>query len=615
MSSIPDLSRYPNARIVVQSLPLQSYRELENLASQDHSLTAEGINKLVQAAFKGANDGQEGLTRFASFLKTPEKIYAIVNPEPTHSTERSKGGLPNLGTTCWLNSSLHFLFRQNGPYFEALIAKRTDPSIEGERCQNLFALLLLANQEPTPANNQKLQEDIEAFVTDLFKHSYLDDPNRQHDPHEGIDAILSYLGLIGEDTQIHKNGVFYTTRQMGEKSSKTSTKSIKEPVYVLRHYEKTKATSIQQLIDRLSMRMEELDKDNWLRFDGENEKEPTLQTNYFTLKGAPLEHFTFQVPRFIYTRDERSGIRREKDISPMTFDTLINVPVYDEQGEVLKRHIRYHLQSVVCHRNTGRTMDSGHYVYYERQADGSYIEINDRIVRIVSEQEAQEAFKVGGYFANYTINAPRAQTRIAPPPLTYESDDSDDEVLDLGNRSPVWYPSNSGSLGSASSKATLSPDKPSLTTHGNFGHQGLSTPVRSRIVSPAASQSSVDEEESFVTPPSSPVLNSEQQQPAKPNLFSRSLTAVKAALSNLVPTRSMPTPMPPVQKLDILASKEKPSAFQPMGKGLAKPHPKPVASIVKPAEKPDVLGPFERSPEDKKLELDLNDIFNELDAL
>ncbi len=324
-------------------------------------------------------------------------VNSVNETTPTH-IQRAAGGLFNKGNTCWLNASIQMLFATTSPYYASLVnkTKEMQDPLHQARSQALLDIIQLSKQPATAKNDQALHQALEVFVIDLFQNSSLDSLSirNQQDAHEGYDALISYLGLK------EPQSFSFTALQYGHETKRSSIKTDKESILVLRHGKQAqKAKSIQELFNRANMCVEEMKGQNQLQRPDGIGYEDGKRVNFLSLQGKIPTHIKLEVPRFQYDRILK---RRIKDSSPIQFNDQVQLPFYSSDGKKLHGLAVLQLKSVICH--LGRSAYGGHYITLEKQPNGLFTLYDDsQIIPNISVARAQSYMNQGGYIADYTL--------------------------------------------------------------------------------------------------------------------------------------------------------------------------------------------------------------------
>lgn len=280
-----------------------------------------------------------------------------------------KGGLYNLGNSCWFNALIQSQFRSDGVYYRAL-EKAASATLSFDRqkyCSRASALLRIINlldETPTIEVNEELYDRLKSFLTHLFENSRGIAFGVQSDAQEGLDKLIDYLGLshIGRpcDPSQATDAIDLIRKEMesetqmgisqiifGERSglgNPTLNKTSQIPLEI-----RPDAKTMQDLITAHSMAGERVERTN----------DPSFKMNYFFLEPEQLapKEMTFHMRRYGFNLET---LQPELISKPISINEELLVPVYNKHGTKVERILVLKLRDVVF--KEGPTADSGHYI-------------------------------------------------------------------------------------------------------------------------------------------------------------------------------------------------------------------------------------------------------------
>ncbi len=407
----------------------------EKLTQLFHYYVQSGVSEgdavtQVQALFTGGGHADGRLDATLQSMKEVDPEYIM---EQAVALRTEPGGLFNVGNTCWLNSTLQAFFMNEGPYFEALVQQlgNRDNLDYSNRATKLLQILQYSNH-PLPDSdeerldiNRMIYTQTQAFVEDLYKENgaLLAGKGSQEDAGEGLQALINYLGLY--DVTSKQSPIRFSELRHGLKTGTENITEERTPLPSLKQTDiRSPANSVKELLAQFHRRSEMLTGEDGCNFGREaSDVEDTLKVSYLTV-GETLpkvgDTFPLSAPRFRTELDEASIPSSHKDLTPIMFDPEITLPLYDADGSHTESIVTLQLQRIVCHN--GNSAQSGHYITYTRNDDGTYTEYNDSEVTAgFSIAQIQAALSTEGYLATYKV----AEVKRPNP------GDSEDSILSL----------------------------------------------------------------------------------------------------------------------------------------------------------------------------------------
>lgn len=256
--------------------------------------------------------------------------------------------------------------------------------------------------------NTYLLDALIAFMDDLYKNSLLEgQPSvTQQDPEEGFKALMTYLDLRADSTQISTLSSFNMIRGLEIEPYQFGVQS--QPCFlpILRHNnteDQDKCSSIQDLLNRATMSHERMTGEQQVYFNrSEEEKEDALRVDYFVIEGDVPNKISLALPRFETRFDpETFAVEKLKDTSPIRFEHQTHLLTYNREGTQVEKKLDLELDTIVCHRGNG--VNAGHYITLKRNEDGSYTVFNDTQVYVTTAKKAEEFLTTTGYLATYRV--------------------------------------------------------------------------------------------------------------------------------------------------------------------------------------------------------------------
>lgn len=335
-------------------------------------------------------------------------------------------------TNCWFNSLVQGYYKQ--PAIRALLeeAKEHSDSLRPEiKCARLLLLEIIElSEEEVPEDvsarfefNKKLEKTTWRFLKSCQEKSQLFDLYDHQCPAEGFRIVNDFLGFddtagyprkkIGTDSLIKTTQLVSACSLYGIET-KTEREPKLEPAASINL--PVDSGSVKEGVQRTFMRPEELEKENWVNFAKKGgKKEPTLKTmHYCSIRsgeklqigersvkvtkelGAPLV-LPVQILRF--SRDQKTGAI-EKDASPITFDSKLNIPLYDPTGKTPRKLAAYSLSSLVLHQGG---YSKGHVTCLTQKGEDVVCFDDSKVTRFpyTNIQKIENVDKLG-YLALYT---------------------------------------------------------------------------------------------------------------------------------------------------------------------------------------------------------------------
>ena len=305
-------------------------------------------------------------------------------------TSRQKG-LPNLGNTCWGNSTLQAFVLSN-PEVKRLLTtplekRASESSDDFEARKELQGNLKALNDEyAKPDRNQSRITELltQVWTSDIIVSSRLRPMEKQEDAPE-------FLGLILETLDADKSGrVSFEERSVIDVTGKNTTNHKSDSTnQIIKAKGLGTNPTIQKTVDQM------FTTETLSDYKHEDKVTPATKRIYYRTvnDGAAPASLAVQLPRFAF-----DGTGKKVTTPIKGFDQEIKVPFHDDKGNLVKHGV-YQVDSVVLH--LGSTLQSGHYITLLR-TDSGWEERNDSFVRSISTEEAHRMMENQGYLVRMT---------------------------------------------------------------------------------------------------------------------------------------------------------------------------------------------------------------------
>lgn len=317
----------------------------------------------------------------------------------TIASRTDKGGLFNLGNTCWLNS-LFQLIKHSKAYLPLVRERAESGDDESVKllAQAICNVIDLSEKDVSEDVNTQLYEQIEFFLELLAPHRPDLTNGRQHDPNEALLFIVDFLNLDRDLPKITKRSFFKAVHSDLQHHKEESDASEQITLANVR------MSSIQKGLLEEYMSAQRLDEDNKILFEGSAERQLAYKIDYFTTDSTPIE-LVIQAPRFLNgpirrLADGQVHSDRFKNTSHIIFEPQIQIPLYCRDGSRVEKVLTLELDTVSGHSGS---LAGGHYVAYHNNGDGTFTCYNDARVTKLTYQQAFREIQEKGYLATYRV--------------------------------------------------------------------------------------------------------------------------------------------------------------------------------------------------------------------
>lgn len=426
--------------------------ELQKQSPQESSTLVLAQNNINGLAFSSFGEGKFVIAEYMY-------IQDLKVRPSSQGLQLTASGLPNLGNTCFLNSSLQMIYSSPDMKQAAEdLSKANINSFTKVFAENLTQVLKEMDkpQLDKKTQEQNIRELMKSY--DLYleingyggKERFGTFKNRDVDSWELETTQKSADEFLGSFREILNLGV--SSREMSfsiieDKLSSVKANDIQRASYLQLHPD---SRPIQNLVEA-----------NFVN------RNPELEGNYIhRLLAEPSKGFrelNFQVPRI--TPDSNGNLVKNDKALSIPSDLRISIPFADpnskKEDQVNKLYEqKMQLRSAIVHE--GNSASSGHYVTYVFEDDGSVKRCSDESIQSVSKADALKAIKNNGtnlHFVKIASESP--QQRREPVRFT---------ELNLPNtlpeKPPTFAPTRHKASSPASQKTSTSKKEVLLITSG-----------------------------------------------------------------------------------------------------------------------------------------------------